>query len=67
MGLGLLTDGEAARLGQVAALLPAGEPREPVDGRGPADAGGRVTSSSNRSWASAGRACPQSLLEETGP
>lgn len=26
-GLGLLTDGEAARLGQVAALLPAGEPR----------------------------------------
>lgn len=27
MGLGLLTDGEAARLGQAAALLPAGEPR----------------------------------------
>jgi hypothetical protein len=26
-GLGLLTDGEAARLGQVAALLPAGDPR----------------------------------------
>jgi hypothetical protein len=26
-GLGLLTDGEAARLGQAAALLPAGDPR----------------------------------------
>ena len=27
MGLGLLTDGEAARLGQAAALLPAGDAR----------------------------------------
>jgi hypothetical protein len=27
VGLGLLTDGEAARLGQVAALLPAGDAR----------------------------------------
>jgi hypothetical protein len=26
-GLGLLTDGESARLGQIAALLPPGEPR----------------------------------------
>ncbi|MCA1847273.1 MAG: hypothetical protein LC792_29610, partial [Actinobacteria bacterium] len=67
VGLGLLTAGEAARVGQAAAMLPAGDPRNRLQA-----AARRTLASADDILEPAGvgirpSGLPHSLLEETGP
>ena len=67
VGLGLLTNGEAARLGQAAAMLPEGEPRNRLKAvaRRALVLGDDVLAGSGVGFKKSG--LPRELLRETGP